>query len=205
MKKVQIFNSERVNLGQKVPELLEYDYSSIEQETMVHQASVEFTKQHGGPITQCVLSVLEKHLSPYHFENLRIDTKVHMLNKGWLPSVGGWHCDFVHRVDGNIQPNSERDNEVMNWLIISGHPETEFIYKRDLKISDETVHWKDISQNIDSIIDDEIIYSIPAGTFIRFCGNELHRAVQSSLDGFHWRYLFRATFFPPIPPAFKEN
>lgn len=75
----------------------------VKNELMLFSASYEFARENGGIITKSFLDAI-----PLGYKvdgKLIIDSRVHMLMKGWYPCIPGWHHDDVERKGDKNQPN----------------------------------------------------------------------------------------------------
>lgn len=78
-----------------------FSEDQIKNEPMFFSCNREFVMKHGGPLSINFLNNLSNE-----FENandLIIDSRVHMLMKGWFPCIPGYHHDDVPR-GANGQP-----------------------------------------------------------------------------------------------------
>lgn len=91
------FNSQIQNLGF----MPTFEQSVVKSEPMFFNASIEYAYKHGGPITRTFIDRLPQHVRSHSV----IDTRVHMLMKGWYPCIPGWHHDDVPRTTKSGQPN----------------------------------------------------------------------------------------------------
>lgn len=168
--------------------------SDIESEDMLFQCRTSFAWANGGEHTRAVLELLKQEIAPKIFAFLRIDTRVHMLMPGWYPCIPGWHCDFMRVSDSGAQvPDAKRDAEVQHYQLVTGGPEPEFIVDRNLHVEvDGDVRWR----KVDAAMGAAFGTPIEANRIIYFDGNELHRGRPWRGEPGHWRYFFRASYFP---------
>lgn len=174
-------------------------YQVIEEEYQFFQASPAFIESKmgadGTQMTAAVLEVLKESLTTEEYENLRIDTKTHMLKPGWYPCIPGWHCDFVNRdANEDIQPDPEIDSQVRHFLVCSNAPTTQFMHDRHVESSGEG--WKQVDAGIvDNIhLGYHDLYQVSPTEILEFDAQELHRGMPAKGSG--WRYFFRASLFP---------
>lgn len=82
----------------------------IEREPMFYRASQPFAMEHGGPLTREFLRILTMQASALSLRGapVVIDSRTHMLMRGWWPCIPGWHHDDVPRDTPNGQPNYDR-------------------------------------------------------------------------------------------------
>jgi hypothetical protein len=77
----------------------DFDTATVKAEPMFFRARGDFAWANGGPITRSFLSALGRP-----FDTVVVDSRVHMLMKGWYPCVPGWHHDDVPRLRDDGQP-----------------------------------------------------------------------------------------------------
>jgi hypothetical protein len=85
----------KYTLGAFVPAA---DEVTIKQEPMLHRATREVAYLKGGVLTRSFLDVLP-------WEDILVDSRVHMLMPGMFPCIPGWHHDDVPREREDRQPN----------------------------------------------------------------------------------------------------
>jgi hypothetical protein len=64
-------------------------------------ASLDDAVRYGGEITRQAIKAMNLR---HDRKNIIVDTKIHMLMKGWSPSILGWHTDGAPR-DNLKNPN----------------------------------------------------------------------------------------------------
>lgn len=181
----------------------------IENEPMLFNADREFADRNGGPILKDLL-IQVSPLIPRDAP-LSIDTRSHMLMRGWYPAIPGWHHDDVDRGE-NGQPDYDGDwlheNRIMICVALDA----------DDAPTGSLTEWVDEPVNLRwPLPDDEPVYrywdqqidqegfrthTYPSGTIIRFTQESLHRAVPAAGSG--WRWFCRITVNPgPRPDAPK--
>lgn len=74
----------------------------VKNEPMLFNCDLEGARKNGGELTHEFLNLL-----PMDWRDgpLVIDSRVHMLMKGWYPCIPGWHHDDVPRTRSDGQPN----------------------------------------------------------------------------------------------------
>lgn len=83
----------------RIGQLLEpADQTTVKAEPMLHRADIRFAWAHGGPLTARFIRALP-------WEEVLIDSRVHMLMPGMWPCIPGWHHDDVPRSRKDGQPN----------------------------------------------------------------------------------------------------
>lgn len=173
----------------------------IESEVMLYSASLAFAREHGGPLTQSVLDVIENKLDPN--KHYVIDTKSVMLMPGMYPAIPGWHCDGVIRHNQFAQPDLEKINtEIQHWaVLVSSHYEgtsnTEFLTEPVVVHCEQDRVWGSTNEYL------EKFRGLPTllakdGEIIQFSQPTLHRAKPAINKG--WRFFFRLSEYhmPPL-------
>lgn len=170
----------------------------VEREPMLFQCSREFARKACGPITHFVLDLLEAQISNGMAARLRIDTRSLMLMDGWYPAIPGWHCDFLDSQKNKEYTLSEHDNQVRHFAFINAGPATEFIANRNLAFDVEKVTWQEVDKQVNFFSNTQImVQKCQIGTLFEYDARELHRATPWHGEEGHWRYYFRASWFPP--------
>ncbi len=121
-------------------------------------------------------------------DNVIVDTRVHMLKKGWYPCIPGWHLDEVKR-DSNDNLDWDNDQEKHHFLYIIDEGTgsmTEFV-KEDYynRIKDFT----ELNKIIELESPEKFITQNK--TLYYFTNRSAHRGLPATGNG--WRYFFRAT------------
>jgi hypothetical protein len=81
----------------------EFEQAVIKNEPMFFNCDLEFAHQNGGPITKAFIDALP---SDWKDQPVVLDSRVHMLMKGWFPCIPGFHHDDVpRRNDASGQPD----------------------------------------------------------------------------------------------------
>lgn len=168
----------------------------IKNETMLFSADFDFAYSNGNSLTKAFLDQLDKT------KNWIIDSRVHMLMKGWYPCIPGWHHDDVPRslIDG--QPNYESpEYEADHVIMILGDcSRTEFL-KANLGFKKVELNkvvyneWNiDINKHLDKAINsykDKTVVQLESGKLYKFNCYDFHRGVPATKSG--WRFFIRAS------------
>jgi hypothetical protein len=128
---------------QLIGTLAERTEEEIKNEPMLYSCDPEFAMEAGGPITREFLAHLPME------DGWVIDSKVVMLKPGWLPAIGGWHCDAIRRPNGqpDFAATPSTDEHV---LAIIGAPPAVWLHNPiDLQVEGLTNVWKELSQQIE--------------------------------------------------------
>jgi hypothetical protein len=183
----------------------------IEREPMVYDASARFAWHKGGDLTRQFLDELsvlwEKRTGSRRIfdEPFVIDTRVHMLKPGWLPAIGGWHCDAVPRgEDGQPDLAQLRDSDDRHFtLTIATDPllsRTAFASTpKDVFVRPEPELgsvWSRVHGDVAANLDPESVVYAPHGKLVEFRRDTLHKATKADRDG--WRFFARASYRPGV-------
>ena len=173
----------------------------IKNEPMLFNCDYKSAIELGGPITKEVLRQLDAN-HDFHkiLENCVIDTRVHMLMKGWYPCIPGWHHDDVPRERGDGQPEyinpSYRSKHVM--LLMNDSPgdisSTEFaIGKCNLEIP-KGIIYETWNRDVDTLINHDILKKVTVedNQWYFFDDRSFHRGVAAIRNG--WRYFIRVSW-----------
>lgn len=157
---------------------------------MFFNCDLEFAYKHGNEITRSFLDSLP---SDWTSCNPVLDSRVHMLMKGWFPCIPGWHHDDVPRNTPTGQPNyinPEYQSEHLCCLINSEICPTNFLIG-EIEVSDP-------NQNIVqyNVWDAEIqqmrnekelnIVEVKSGVLYQFDNNSFHTGTRAINDGWRW-------------------
>lgn len=162
----------------------------VKNEPMLLQSTREFAKQHGGPLTHHFLNALP-------WEDVIIDSRVHMLMPGMYPCVPGWHHDDVPRERADGQPNYENPSyKSAHCLALWGDCSlTEFatgIHEFDIPPVGKKIY-KELSPIVESLCQDGTLNRIiaPERSLVFFDWMSWHRGAETTKSGF--RFFIRAT------------
>lgn len=210
--------NENVRFGHIIPASDLPDQSEIRHIPQFYRASADYAYRLGGPMVRKFIDALPLDK---RFKYLSIDSRIHMLMPGWMPCIGGWHCDDFYRpaavpnvaAFSPVQPDLEgivRDEKYSKHhaLVIGNTAPTEFIvtpFNMDIpsvkpgenlyKLFDDL-----IEQELDSFIDsDQGCVSnssietacITPGQIVSFDCFDFHRGTVAQFSG--WRMFIRAT------------
>lgn len=171
--------------------------NEIEDEPMLFRADLDFALANGGPITQEFLKQVTKI---WGNENLIIDSRSHMLMRGWYPCIPGWHHDDVARSGPSGQPDYD------NMPYESKHIAS-VIDASDKPTGSLTQFWRgtiDLGWPVPDDVNvyqywDEILSSkkdikperIPSRAIVLFDWQTFHRGTPARWPG--WRFFIRCT------------
>lgn len=178
--------------------------TAIEREPMVYNASAYFAYGHGGDLTRQFLDELKilwrDTGRSIIDEPFVIDTRVHMLKPGWLPAIGGWHCDGVPRgKDGQPELWKLQSDDRHFTMTIATSPtlsRTAFLNTPAVVFSDPKSGsvWADVHEDLSQVTNPKSIVHVPHGMIAEFRRDTLHKATKADHDG--WRFFIRASYRP---------
>lgn len=173
----------------------------IKNEPMLFNCDLEFSLANGGPITKYAINQLNRfHDTHILIKNkqLVIDSRVHMLMKGWYPCIPGWHHDDVPRNTNNGQPNYEnpayRSKHLM--MLINGEIcPTEFaLGKCNLSVPTKGIIYEKWNSDVDCLIDNGLlsVRKVESNAWYSFDDRSFHRGTAAIANG--WRYFIRISY-----------
>lgn len=156
----------------------------IETEPQFYGASLDFVKEHGGPITLEYLDNLPSYITEGVF-----DSRVHMLMPGMLPCIGGWHLDNINRNNNNEPEITSPLSSQYHYLCLVGECSTTQFLNESFTWDDPSLSYEQASleirrQELDTV-------SLKTGQIVRFTDADWHRGRPAKYRG--WRWLGRLT------------
>jgi hypothetical protein len=174
----------------------------IKQETMLFSCDYETAMEFGGQLTWKFLA----HIPEEQRKNVIIDSRFHMLKRGWYPAIPGWHLDDIPRGNDG-QPDLSRGHETNHLFMIvdSGTGSlTEFLHPHDYLDLKEVLtndypkgktiwgHHNDvINSHLKWLKDSKSPVPVKSGIPYWFGHEDYHRAIPATGDG--WRWFIRAS------------
>lgn len=167
------------------------DQKTVKSEPMLLMANRTFAMRHGGPLTHVFLDNL------VGWDDIVVDSRVHMLMPGMWPCIPGWHHDDVPRTREDKQPNYEspayRSEHCMAlWGSVSP---TEFaIGPAEFEIPPIGQKiYKTWNAQVEQLCEDGVLqrHAAPEHRMIFFDCNTWHRGVEAKHTAF--RFFIRAT------------
>lgn len=192
----------------------EYKEGRIKNEPMLFNADHTFAENNGGPITYDFLRKLKESIGDREYEHIIVDSRVHMLMKGWYPAIPGWHHDDVARTRQDGQPDYLNKSLGIvrhatalfeegfkgpdcRTCFLTGEVELELpgpgkiIYKEwNNELNKRLLKKNHIGLNISHLSHNQIYY---------FDSNTFHKATAARSNG--WRFFIRASWNTTRKPS----
>ena len=180
--------------GTELPEFSQWD---VKNEPMLFNCDAAHARDLGGPITKAFLGAFEREGRA--LKDAVIDTRVHMLMKGWFPCIPGWHHDDVERTAPGGQPNyhdpKTRPHHAMA-LINGAICPTEFALGEAHMplIEPGKVVYREWHPMVDTLVENGVLRleSAPSNQIIYFNDRTFHQGTRAVADG--WRWFGRVTW-----------
>ena len=171
-----------------------YTADDIENEPMLFSFDREQAERQSGPMT---LDFLRSMPDDWQNSEIIIDSRSHMLMKGFYPAIPGWHLDDVPRTRQDGQPdhiNPEYKSEHI-MAVYGNCAMTEFAVG-SISLADPplgTTIYGEWSPLIDKAVSERRMSLITAqiGCLYEFNWQTWHRAVAAERAG--WRWFIRAS------------
>ena len=188
--KDMVFESSFEDIGPFTPE-----GEVAKEEPMFFNASVEFARLHGGPITKAFLGAL-----PSGWDDAVFDSRVHMLMPGWFPAIPGWHHDDVprspvkvgeHFINGG-QPDYDTPRAPSEHILglWNGHICPTYFIKGRCPMSavPEGLIYRQWHIEVEKLIAENQVEKVaaPSGRLIFFNANAFHAAQPAVGNGWRW-------------------
>jgi hypothetical protein len=159
----------------------------IKNEPMFFNCSLDFAYDHSGPITQAFMDSLPEDWTT----DAVIDTRSHMLMKGWYPCIPGWHHDDVPRSTLNGQPNyvnPEYRSEHLMGLVNAEVAPTEFALGFiELDIPENNIYRVWHPQVEQAVREHNLsLYKATSGFLYQFDDRTFHQGVKAAKNGWRW-------------------
>jgi hypothetical protein len=176
-------------------EMPAFSQDEIKNEPMLFNCTADVAWSLGGPITQAFLDAAEIDGR----QDVIVDSRCHMLMKGWFPAIPGWHHDDVPRSGSGDQPNYDTPEYRAKhaFALVNGE-----ICPTQFAIGDcqmprpqngETTYkvWHPIVQNLVDSGNLKLLDS-PSNRIMFFDWQTFHQAQRAKSPG--WRWFGRASF-----------
>jgi len=162
----------------------------IKVEPMFFSSTKQFALTHSGLITKTFIEIF---LNDY--DDWIIDSRVHMLKRGWFPCMPGWHHDDIPLDPKTNQPNYDTPEYFARhrFCVIGQSSMTEFLNCETEMPKVDTIFYKDWNDVIKAkYLDTTSIFKVSSGDVVDFTWQDFHRGVECTVE-FCWRYFIRAS------------
>lgn len=186
----------------------DYPEHVVKNEPMFFNCDMEYAYKNGGDITRHFLDSLP---GDWKLDDVVLDSRVHMLMKGWYPCIPGWHHDDVPRSTTTGQPNYVDPEYHAEHLmgLVNGH-----LAPTEFAIGTFEMSEPDINQTIYQVWHKEVqrqlwlsmcqghgpspVYA-RSGEYIQFDCDTFHTGTKAVDNGWRWfirlsRYTNRTKF-----------
>lgn len=159
---------------------------TVKNEPMFFNCDLSYAYTHGGAITRSFIETLpEEWISC----NPVLDSRVHMLMKGWYPCIPGWHHDDVPRSTETGQPNYSSPEYFSEHLIglVNGEICPTLFVQDTVEVSDpdpSILQYERWHKEIEKISPNTV--TAESGKYIQFDANTFHRGTKAISSGWRW-------------------
>ena len=171
------------------------EQEEIRQLPQFFRSSPDYVYRLGGPVYRHILDAapLTSQRS-----NISIDSRLHMLMPGFLPCIGGWHCDDFYRPDGG-QPDllglaEKPEFQCTHHSIILGEDIAPTLFATSpVDVPDWCLKTDRVYKHCHNEVEHQrpTLLMSTAGYFVTFGSFSLHRGSMSTGRG--WRLFVRIT------------
>lgn len=175
----------------------EFPEAVLKNEPMFFNCDLEYAYKHGGDITRTYIDGLPRD---WKLDDPVLDSRVHMLMKGWYPCIPGWHHDDVPRSTPTGQPNyidPEYKSEHIMGLVNGSICPTEFATGRfymsepDINKTIYQVWHKEVLRQLFDATrfgegDDLKLIDAQSGEYIQFDNHTFHSGTKAVENGWRW-------------------
>ena len=161
--------------------------SDVKNLKQLFMCDTNFAYEHGGPFVRAFLKEIPITKYP-----LVIDTKIHMLKRGWYPGIPGWHIDFAPGWESLVEWDKV-DPEERHFAAFSSNVScTEYIATPVLLHTPRVYRINGIlSKQVEAIYENLGIIKPSAHQIYEFGQMNLHRVTPATGSG--WRLFVRAS------------
>lgn len=188
----------KIELGQTIQKRFSTD--EIKNEPMLFGCDLKHAIKYGGPITDCFVETLLKDGRNFRYQqNLRFDSRVHMLMPGWYPCIPGHHHDAIPRTRLDGQPDYSQKHTVQHCLmLVNGDiAPTEFAIGKitlpDIEPGEKYYKkWHPLVEqsNLEKV-------KCPSNQLVYFDADTFHTGTKAVANG--WRFFIRVSLFSKEP------
>jgi hypothetical protein len=163
----------------------------VKNEPMFFNCDLEYAYLHGGDITRSYLNDLPSDWK--RGGDVVLDSRVHMLMKGWYPCIPGWHHDDVPRSTPTGQPNyidPEYKSEHLMGLVNGKIAPTAFacgaveVSEPDFNKTIYHVWHHEVQEQVENKKVQQV--SARSGEYIQFDNHAFHTGTKTVENGWRW-------------------
>lgn len=179
----------------RMSKMADHAENEVKNEPMLFNCNFEGASRLGGGLTLDFLSLLP---DDWKDGPLVIDSRVHMLMKGWYPCIPGWHHDDVPRTRSDGQPNygpGQARSEHIIALVNADICPTEFAlgeaWFQEPPLG--SVLYEKWHHDVEMMLDNRILRRVryEDRQLIRFDDRTWHQGTAAVGNG--WRFFIRAS------------
>lgn len=184
-----------------------FSQEDIKNEPMLFSSSVDYAKEHGGPITRAFL----KSFVP-NYDSGVFDSRVHMLMPGWYPAIPGFHHDDVPRSRQDGQPNYRNPEYAAYHAmgLLNGD-----ICPTEFALGESELWEVPLGRTVYKVWHPEIVklrdegklktYKAESGKIIWFDNHTWHQGVAATGSGFRWFGRLSFNTYRPIKNEIRRQ
>ena len=183
----------KIELG---PVLGDFKEEIIKNEPMFFNSSFDFAYENGGEPTKQFLEAISKVVDK---DKIIIDSRVHMLMKGWYPCIPGYHHDDVPRERKDGQPEYYKPSYRSKHALVLYNAEvcpTQFALGNNVfsNPEDHKIIYKEWHKEVQRLIDHNQLYvfNAPNNQIVFFDDRTWHQGTAAIKNG--WRLFIRASW-----------
>lgn len=173
----------------------DFSQAIIKAEPMFFNSDLAFAYENGGEVTKAFIDAL-----PADWKGVPVvlDSRVHMLMKGWYPCIPGFHHDDIPRTNDHLgQPNYDDPDYKSEHLmgLVNG----------DIAPTRFALNLPGLNEPFNEVPADRVVYSVwhhdvtarleagtmkveeaPSGEYIQFNWNSWHEGQRARGNGWRW-------------------
>lgn len=171
------------------PVMGQFTQDQIKNEEMFFNSDLNFAYEKGGIITKNFIDLLPEEIKK---KNPVLDSRVHMLMKGWFPCIPGFHHDDVPRSTTNGQPNyinPEYHSQHALALVNGDVCPTEFaVGEIELDLPKEGVIYEHWHRQVQEAINQGALSSVKvqSNRIVYFDAHAFHQGTRAVSSGWRW-------------------
>lgn len=182
-----------------------FTLDEVKNEPMLFNCDLQYALEHGGPITRAFVEafmddqlalashwLVAKHSRKEMLSRFVIDSRVHMLMKGWYPCIPGFHHDDVPRTALGGQPNyirpHYRSKHCMGLVNGDVCPTQYAVGVAEFDLPEEGIIYKQWHLDVVEKIEHGELntLSAPSNRLVYFDDRSWHQGTTAVKDGWRW-------------------